>query len=347
MSLARAPWSRQTSPNVSYHTADWTKLIWETTAETMQVAEPDTAAKKVEISCQSCGSKLVLEENLYSAVCPFCASPSVVQRPPSKDLPVPTFAIGFVVDHKRATELVKKWVAGAHVFARSDFKNTAPKLTRGVYLPAYLYGAIANSRYSASIGENYTETETYTTTDSNGKPVVRTRTVVKTEWRSLSGFHSCYVLDVIVTASKGVSNEALEAIEPFDLRALLRYEPSIISGWLAEEPSRTQQECFQLAHGETLEKVGRMLNHFMPGDSHSNLQFDTQLTREVIDLVMFPVWSFAIRYDESKPPVQILVNGQTGRVGGKVPVSATKVSFAVGLVLLLIIGVILLVVAGS
>ncbi|MEO1524182.1 MAG: hypothetical protein AAFX06_02045 [Planctomycetota bacterium] len=314
----------------------------------MQIAEPDTAVKQVEISCQSCGAKLILEENLFSAVCPFCASPSVVQRPPSKDLPTPTFAIGFVIDHERATELVKKWVAGAHFFARSDFKNTAPKLTRGIYMPAYLYGAVANSRYSASIGENYTETETYTTTDSNGKTVVRTRTVTKTEWRSLSGYHSSYVLDVVVTASQGVSNEALEAIEPFDLRALLRYEPSIISGWLAEEPSRTKQECFQLAHGETLQKVGRMLNDFMPGDSHSNLQFDTQLTREVIDLVMFPVWSFAVRYDESKPPVQILVNGQTGRVGGKVPVSAAKVSAAIGVVLLVIIGIVLLaVVAGS
>ncbi|MEL6107483.1 MAG: hypothetical protein AAFU85_15690 [Planctomycetota bacterium] len=314
----------------------------------MHASEPQTAAKTVEISCQSCGSKLLLEENLFSAVCPFCASPSIVQRPPSKDLPTPTFAIGFVVDHERATELVKNWVAGAHWFARSDFKNTAPKLTRGVYLPAYLYGAVANSSYSASIGENYTETETYTTTDSNGKTVVRTRTVVKTEWRSLSGYHSSYVLDVVVTASKGVSNQALEAIEPFDLRALLRYEPSIISGWLAEEPSRTQQECFQLAHGETLEKVGRLLKDFMPGDSHSNLQFDTRLTREVIDLVMFPVWSFAVRYDESKPPVQILVNGQTGRVGGKVPISATKVSVAVGVVLLVILGVIVLfAVAGS
>ena len=110
----------------------------------------------------------------------------------------------------------------------------------------------------------------------------------------------------------------------------------MISGWLAEEPSRSQQACFELAHGETTEKVGAILRNFMPGDSHRDLQFQTHVSREVIDLVLFPIWSFAIRYDETKEPIQILVNGQTGRVGGRVPISVTKVSMAVVAVLLLI-----------
>ena len=277
---------------------------------------------------------------MRSTVCPYCASPSVVARPPSENVPDPAFVIGFVVTHDRATEIVKNWIKGSHFFARSDFKRALPELTRGVYLPAYLYGAVANSNYSASIGENYTVTETYTVT-VNGKPQVRTRTVVKTEWRPLHGTHSCYVVDVIVSASKGVSNPALEAIEPYDLRALRRYSPGFLSGWLAEEPSRDQQECFRFAHDETVAAVGRMLTAFMPGDSHSNLQYQTRLSQEVIDLVMLPVWSFALRYADDQPPLQILVNGQTGRVGGKVPVSVAKVS-AVILIVLAIIAVIVI-----
>lgn len=296
----------------------------------------------IEIACQSCGANLLVESHMITAICPYCASSSIIQRPPSKNLPTPSFTVGFVVDHKRATDLVRQWLRKSHLFARSDFKNAAPELTRGVYLPAYLYGAVADSRYSASIGENYTETETYTSTDANGRTVTRTRTVTKTEWRPLHGNHSCYVVDVVVTASRGVSNQALEAIEPFDLRALRRFTPVLITGWLAEEPSLTQEECLQLAHGETLGKVGVMLKAFMPGDSHQNLQFDTQLSREVIDLVLFPIWSFAVRYDPAKAPIQILVNGQTGRVGGNVPVSVTKVSLAVVGVILLIGIVVLL-----
>ncbi|MDA8967831.1 hypothetical protein N9F76_00910 [bacterium] len=290
-----------------------------------------------EISCQSCGSNLLVEPQMLTAICPYCASPSIIQRPPSENLPTPTFTIGFVVTQERAIQSVSHWIQRSSVFAKSAFRKAAPELTRGVYLPAYLYNAVANSDYRADIGENYTETETYTTTDSNGKTVTRTRTVVKTEWRTLQGRHNCYVLDVVVTASKGVTNDALEAIEPFDLRALRRFTPAIISGWLAEEPSRTQDECFRFAHGEAVEKVGQQLKGFMPGDSYRNLQYETDVARESIDLVLFPVWSFAVRYDDAKPPLQILVNGQTGRVGGKVPISPVKVSIAVGVVLLVIV----------
>ena len=84
----------------------------------------------------------------------------------------------------------------------------------------------------------------------------------------------------------------------------------------------------------------------MPGDSYRNLQYQTNVSQESIDLVLFPIWTFAVRYDESKPPVQILVNGQTGRVGGKVPISPVKVTIAVVIVLLIILAVALLFMAG-
>jgi predicted RNA-binding Zn-ribbon protein involved in translation (DUF1610 family) len=296
----------------------------------------ESTTESLEISCQSCGATLRVGANMRSTLCPYCASPSILRRPPSANRPSPTFLVGFVITHEQATQAVKRWIAGSHLFARSDFKAAVPELTRGVYLPAYVYGAVADTRYSASIGENYTEIETYTTTDSKGRTVTRTRTVTKTEWRPIEGKHRTYVVDVLVTASKGVSNEALEAVEPYDLRKLRRYRDAFIAGWLAEEPSRTQDECFRLAHDETIAKVGKTLGQFMPGDSHRGLEYRTQLSNEVIDLVLLPLWSYAVRYAEDRPPIQILVNGQTGRVGGKIPVSATKVTFAAIAVLLLI-----------
>lgn len=282
-----------------------------------------------EIACQSCGAVLHVGGDIRSTTCPYCASPSIIHRPPSHDRPDPAFLIAFVINHERASAAVRQWITSSSIFARSDFKRAVPQLTHGIYLPAYLYGAIANSQYVARIGENYTETETYITTDNKGQTVTRTRTVTKTEWRPLQGQHQCYIVDVLVTASSGVSNPALEAIEPFDLRSLRGYDDSFISGWLAEEPSRTRQNCLQFAHGETLALVEQRLRRFMPGDSFSDLQQNTEVTHEVIDLILLPVWSYALRYADDQPPLQILVNGQTGRVGGKVPVSTTKIAATV------------------
>jgi hypothetical protein len=294
--------------------------------------------EELTIGCQNCGAVLQVGATERTMNCPYCDHPSVVERPATPNRPDPEFALGFVLPQKDAFERATQWMGASSIFARSDFKRAPLEKMRSVYLPAYLYGAVARSSYSAEIGENYTETETYTTTE-NGKTVTRTRTVVKTEWRSLQGAHGSYVRDILVTASNGIPNDELEAVEPFDLRALRRYEPAMISGWASEEPSLSREDCVSSARGEALDEVGRKLSRFMPGDSCRGLQHQTRLEEEVIDLVLLPLWVFAVHYSEKKEPIRILVNGQTGEVGGSVPISVIKVVLAVIVAIAAIVGI--------
>jgi hypothetical protein len=238
---------------------------------------------------------------------------------------------------ERAKTIARDWVRGRW-FAPSGFRDAEINDTRGVYLPSYLYTASAHTTYNASIGENYTETETYTTTNSEGKTVTRTRTVTKTEWRQLSGSHSEYVSDIFVTASRGIPNAELEAIEPFDLRALHRYTPKVVSGWTAEEPSVLPEECMQTAQQEALAEIGKRLDSFMPGDSHRDLQYQTVLREQNAELTLVPVWVLAVRYAEDKPIVRLLVNGQTGQLFGKRPISWVKVVAFVLVILAIVVG---------
>jgi len=289
----------------------------------------------LEIQCQNCGATLRVEPLLRTAECPYCASTSIVERSAGEGYVDPTFALGFVVARERAREICVRWIRSRGLFTRGDFKKAMPQRGRGLYMPAYLYGAVARSSYRCDIGENYTET--YTTTDAKGNTVTRTRTV--TEWRELRGETSSYVQDVLVTASKGVPNELLEKIEPFDLRALLRYTPAILSGWIAEEASLSEGECSALAHSESVASVHRMLGGFMPGDLHRNLEARVSLHDEVSESILLPVWVFAVRHSEEEPPVQILVNGQTGAVDGVVPRSNLRIAVAVLLVVALAVAV--------
>ena len=116
----------------------------------------------LDLACSACGATLTVEAHLRTAQCAYCDSPSIVERPPSADRPDPTFVVGFVLDRDRAAKLVKRWLK-SRWFARESFRAGGVDKVRGVYLPAYLYAAIADATYSASIGENYTTTETYTT----------------------------------------------------------------------------------------------------------------------------------------------------------------------------------------
>jgi hypothetical protein len=279
------------------------------------------------LACQQCGAALAIG-GTRTASCPYCASPSVIERPASADRPNPTFVLTFAAGDELPRRALGQWVRRQSIFADSALRRARVEDLQGIYVPGYLYSAVARSAYHAEIGEEYTETETYTVT-VNGKTERRTRTVTKTEWRHLSGEHCGYVTDVVVTASAGLPNAELEAVEPFDLRQLRRYEPALISGWIAEEPSRGRDDSLELARREAVAREGARLGAFMPGDKHRDLTYRTTVEWETLDPVLVPVWVLAVRYRDDAPPLRIVVNGQTGEAAGKAPLSWWKITLAV------------------
>ncbi len=304
------------------------------------------AAATQQLECDSCGAALDLDPHRRTTVCLYCASPAVVQRPASPNRPNPTFVLAFVLTEDRARQIAQRWARGRWL-APSAFRNAPADEVRGVYVPAYLYTASAHSTYSASIGEHYTVTESYTTTDSQGRTVTRTRTRTETEWRQLSGRHAAYVADIVVTASRGIPNHELDAIEPFDLRALHRYSPKVVSGWITEEPSLTAAQCQQMAQKEALEEIGRRLGAFMPGDKHANLRYQTYLQEQDAVLTLLPIWVLAVRYHPEKEVVRLLVNGQTGRIYGRQPYSWIKITLLVVVLLAVVAAIVVVVVASQ
>lgn len=242
-----------------------------------------------------------------------------------------TFAAGTDLPRKA----LAAWTSSQSIFADSALKHAKVEDLQGIYVPAYLYSAVARSQYHALIGEDYTETETYTDSEGN----TQTRTVTRTEYRPLAGVHVGYVTDVVVTASRALHNAELEAIEPFDLRQLHRYAPALISGWIAEEASRSPAECLALAREEATVLEGRRLTAFMPGDSHRELQYQTTVQWETLDPVLVPVWVLAVRYRLDKPVLRVLVNGQTGRAAGNAPLSPWKIGVAVALGVIALIAI--------
>jgi hypothetical protein len=298
------------------------------------------------IACSGCGAVLDFGAE-RTRTCPYCLAPAVLERPPSPDRPNPAFALGFTVEREAARRAVRSWARSRSIFTHGGLQRAATDDVRGVYLPAYVYSALARASFSAMIGENYTETETYTDTDSDGKSVTRTRTVTRTEHRPLEGEHVSYVTDVLVTASRTVGNDELQAVEPFDLRALRRYTPALVAGWITEEPSRTTDECWALARKEATEETGARIARFMPGDSYSDLRFATSIDRESLDLMLVPLWVFALKYAPDKAAARVFVNGQTLAVAGHAPKSTVRIVIAVVLALAVVGGIVAAILLGA
>lgn len=281
---------------------------------------PSSVRQVRQFSCRQCGAALQIPETARATVCPYCDVASIVERPPTIDRPAPTFVVGFVIAEDDAKGRAQRWLQ-SQWFAPAALKKAAIERVRGVYLPAYLYGATAHANYLVEIGQNYTASETYV--DPKGR--TKTRSITKTEWSMLSGRYSRYIMDRLVTASRGLANKDLEAIEPYDFNAIARYAPALLAGWIAEDPSLTRAACLELARREGRMIMRQRLAEDMPGDHHRNLRFELELEREHLDVLMVPLWLFTARYAAEQDPVRILVNGQTGKVAGQAPRSTTKI----------------------
>jgi hypothetical protein len=274
----------------------------------------------VTFACGQCGAGLAFE-GVRTAQCPYCASGSFVERPPAADQPEPRFVVTFSGDAARARRSLERWLGSRSWFADPALRKARVDDLRGIYVPAYLYSAVAHADFTAQIAEHYTEEETRKKPDGT----TETRTVTRTEYRPLSGRHLSYVTDVLVSASKGLTHAELGAIEPFDLGRMRRFQPALVTGWIAEEFSRQMDHCRVATHDEALEQIGAKLRRFMPGDGFSDLHWRAAIHREAMDPVLVPVWMFAVRYREARPPLRIAINGQTGKIASKVPLSWPRV----------------------
>ena len=246
----------------------------------------------------------------------------------------------FTSDAARARGRLAAWLASRTWFADARLARAKIVDMRGVYLPAYVYSAVARTEYSAQIGEHYTETETYEKTDAHGQTSTETRTITRTEYRPLTGSHIGYVTDVVVSASAGLDHRELAAVEPFEMLKLRRFAPALVSGWIAEEFSRTREACLRASHQEAVDDVGTRLRRFMPGDNYCDLESRTTVQWESLDPVLVPVWVFAVRYRGDKPPIRVVINGQTGAIAGVVPLATWKLVVASLIVVAAIAGVI-------
>ncbi len=282
------------------------------------------------IECEACRAVLTLPGAQRAQVCPYCASPNVVTG--HADGERPTFCIPHSEGETLATRALEGWQTTLGFFRHPGVRRAKLESFQGVYLPAVLYSAVAHTRYSASIAEEYYVTKTHTVT-VNGKSETRTERVKEHEWRPLAGSFSAYATDIIVSASAGLPNEELEAIEPFDLRALRRYSQGLVAGWAVEAPTRRRDECIQLARGEFVNHVGARLAAFMPGDMHSSLTHDSHVEDENAESMLVPLWVLALKYDAEKPALRVLINGQTGKTWAKVPWSWPRIITAVTLAL--------------
>jgi hypothetical protein len=299
--------------------------------------------KLAHFRCKNCGADVTCEPEARTTTCPFCASPYVIETTEAATgKREPEFVLGFEITPERAERIYREWISAGGLFRPRDIKDLARSDgLKGIYLPFWSFTMKATSRWSASIGEFWYRTETYTERDANGNEVVRTRQVQETEWWPLEGGHQAFYGFYPVSASKGLPHQVFLWVEPYQLAALKRFNPKYLSGWLTEDYSIDQDEARTISHAEFRRREQAAIQAMLPGDTSSGLRVDTQLEELDSDLILLPIYLRAYQYNGKL--YRTLINGQTGKIAGEKPVSAGRIALFVLFWILLIAGIVLLV----
>jgi predicted RNA-binding Zn-ribbon protein involved in translation (DUF1610 family) len=295
-----------------------------------ELPELPTWERQTSHRCSGCGSTLQLERQQRAMVCPFCGSAAIVEKPPRPGVVRPAYTIPFALTREQAQQHVQRWQKRRRLFAPTAIRHASVDSVRAAYTPAYLYGAVAQASYDATIGIIYGYS---TVKDARG----RKRKVPKYEWTDLAGRYTGYLRDVLVSASHSVHNDELQGVEPFDLGRMVRFSDTVIAGWVVEEPALTVQQALPAARAEAGQELKSKLNGFLPGDSRRIKQVQARFGQETFDGVLVPLWLMTLKWHPQKPPLRTLINGQTGAVHGKVPLSAVKIGIALVSVVLIIV----------
>jgi hypothetical protein len=305
------------------------------------VHEP--VAQQRHFRCKTGGAEVAVDPGQRSYVCPFCDSTYVVEfSPEESDRQPPEFVIGFAVTPDQAEEVFRRWMNKNSWFRPGDLKAARiQEKLKGVYLPFWSFSMLAQSGWSASIGEYWWKTETYTTRDKDGKTVTKTRRVRQTEWWELSGKHHCYYSGYLISGSRGLAQHDAERIKPFHLVALKRYQPYFLAGWLSEEYSVGREEALSTCQQEFSRREQQNVAADLPGDTYSGLRVNTGFAHVNSDLILLPVYVLSYRYREKL--YRFLLNGQTGKAAGKKPLSVWRILLAVGAGLVVVLIVVFLV----
>jgi hypothetical protein len=289
---------------------------------------PDTQrgwqAEKTAVKCQSCQAISVFDPTRVGQRCDFCGSAALVPVEQIKAPIRPESLLEFKLPETQIRDQLRQWY-GSRWFAPNALKGRALTDTvRGLYIPYWTFDAQVHAEWSAESGYYYYETESYT--DAQGRH--QTRQVRKTRWVPSSGSLDHFFDDELVPASRGVGTALLRKIEPFPTTTDLKpYDPRFLSGWVVEQYQIDLIAAAQHSRETMEEKTRDLCAREVPGDTHRNLDVDADFSAQTFKHILVPLWIVAYNYGAAA--YQVVVNGYTGAMAGKYPLSWIKITLAV------------------
>ncbi len=288
---------------------------------------PDDArgwqAAKTSVRCQSCQAISVFDAAKIGQRCSFCGAAALVPYEQVKDSFRPESLLPIKLSETQVRESIRQWYA-QRWFAPGKLGTRAMTDTvHGVYLPFWTFDAQVHADWQAESGYYYYETESYR--DANGN--LQQRQIQRTRWQFSSGAVDHFFDDEIISASVGVNPSLLAKIGPIPTKELVPYNAGFLAGWTVERYQIDLVQAAQRSREIMTTQLRQLVAASIPGDTYRNLQISANWSGQTFKHILAPVW--LLTYDYHGRSFQVVINGFTGVIAGKHPISFWKVFFLI------------------
>jgi hypothetical protein len=292
-------------------------------------------AAKRSVQCQSCRAVMVFEPERVGQNCEFCGSPALVDYTEIKAPIRPQGVLPFRIAAGRVRESIRgwwksRWFAPARL-ARASLVDTL----RSIYIPYWTFDAQVHCPWTAEAGYHY-----YVTVagrDVQGRRT--TRQERRTRWEPAAGAIDHAFDDEAVPGTQGLPLDLLRQVEPFPTNEVVAYDTAFLAGHVVEHYRVVLVEAAQRSQEQMHARLEALCAAEVPGDTHRNLRIDPHYSSRTFKHVLVPVW--LLSYDFGAKSFQVIVNGYTGAIAGKYPLSVWKIVLLILAALLVVLVVVL------
>ncbi len=277
----------------------------------------DKAADVTSYRCNNCGATVSYEGYDIAPECPFCGATNIVK---TEELPglKPTAILPFSRTKEDIVGCYKQWIKRKFFAPRKLKKNFNADKVQGVYLPCFTFDSRVHSIYNARLGKRKTRT-----VHRNGK----TYTETYIEWFKVSGAMDKAIDDLLVEACDMLEQKEIAAIEPFDTFNSVSFDSSYFAGFKATRYNQGLNDSWDIAREIIDDGIRDDIKHRYNADVVDYINLDTYHANTSYKYVMVPVWM--CKYTYNKKRYGFIINGRSGKVAGKTPISPLKVCFLV------------------
>ncbi|TYQ16690.1 UNVERIFIED_CONTAM: replication restart DNA helicase PriA [Acetivibrio alkalicellulosi] len=260
-------------------------------------------------SCKNCGAELIADSTTSATFCLYCKSPTIIKTRFSGQFR-PKSVIPFRLTKEQAVNIyenmIKKCILAPNEFKR---KEEIEKVT-GIYAPFWLFDCKANG----DIAGEATIIKTWRRGDYK---------YTQTKYFYISRKGNARYKKIPVDASTKLDDKFMHMIEPFNYSDVTDFSMKYMSGFMAEKYDVGSPDAQKVMKKRVEEYIESRLRSTVQGYSTYNIR-SRQVSLADIEpsYSMLPIYLMINKY-RGKDHV-FIVNGQTGKVVGDMPISPIK-----------------------